>query len=274
MRVSIGGAFAMVAALLAAGGGSASAQTPASGQARADDDDPSAAGPAEKSSLREGIEGGGIDDYQTAEEKKKARIEPEYGIGVRLRTIYVPKPVFELFVDEASSGVLKPGFGLEFTRRKGKVEFVLGVEYENVSPDDGFWLDRGSDPNVATETPDFFEFKDLAWLTADLAILYNAPISDHVSFRFGAGLGIGLVFGEIRQTDSICQPGTDDVQKDCMANPNGGQVNEQVDLLPVYPVVDLFIVGLQFRPIDRFTINLETGIRTVGFFGLSTNYYF
>jgi len=277
MRLSIGGAFGMVAALMAIGAGPALGRAPATGQQPADDD-PSADDPADAAKVppKEGLEGGGFDDYQTADEKRKTKIEPEYGIGVRLRTVFVPKPLLELFVDKASSGVLKPGLGLELSRRKGKFELVLGVEYESVSPDDGFWLDKGDDPNVPAETPDFLEFNGLAWLTADVAFLYNAAVSDQVSFRFGAGLGLGVVFGEILQTDSLCDPGTnaDNIQSGCRKNPDAAQVNDPADLPPVFPVVDLFIVGLQFRPIEKLSLNLEAGIRTVGFFGLSTNYYF
>lgn len=272
MRLSIRGAIATVAAVAAIAWGPA----PARAQSDPDpDDDPSMEDP-EASTPREGIEGGAFDDYETADEKREAKVTAEYGVGVRFRTVFVPKPIFELFVDEASSGLFQPGFGLELSRRKGQLEMVLGFEYENMSPDDGFWLDKGDDPNVPEETPDYLEFDGLAWITADLNFLYNVALSEPVSLRMGGGLGIGVVLGEILQTDSTCSAGTDDIQQDCMADQTGmpgRQLNDPADLPPVFPVVNL-LIGLQWRPIEKLTFNLDAGIRTVGFFGLSSNYYF
>lgn len=272
MRLSMDGRSGVVVAISLASVTGLASPVRAQGNDPAGDDDDSA---AEESAPKEGIEGGGFDDYETADAKKKAKIEPEYGVGVRLRTVYVPKPVLELFVEEASGGVFKPGFGVELSRRKGNFELVLGLEYENVSPKDGFWLDKGDDPNVPSETPDFLEFNDLAWVTADIAFLFNAPFNEQLSLRYGAGLGLGVVLGEILQTDSTCEEGVDDIQEDCTADRTGasGQLNDPADLPPVFPVVDL-VIGLQWRPIEKFTVNVETGIRTVGFFGISSNYYF
>jgi hypothetical protein len=273
MRLWIRGAFevAVAVAAIAVGPGLASAQA----QEPAPDDDDAAADDPAASPAKEGIEGGGFDDYETAEEKKKAQIVAEYGIGVRLRTVFVPKPVLELFVEKASGGVFKPAFGLELSRRKGNFELVLGLEYENVSPDNGFWLDKGDDPSIPEETPDFLEFNDLGWVSADLAFIFSAAFNDQLAFRYGAGLGLGVVTGEILQTDSICEDGTnpDEINENCMANPDGEQVNDPADLPPVFPVVDL-VIGLQWRPIEKLTINLDTGIRTLAFFGLSSTYYF
>ena len=269
MRLSIGGSFGTVAVALAIVAAAAPAH--AQDDDTADEDDPSAEDPV--STPKEGIEGGAFDDYATAEDKQKADVRAEYGIGVRFRTVYVPKFMLELFVEEASSGVFEPGFGLELSRRKGNFELVLGFEYESLSPENGFWLDKDADPNVPEETPDLLEFDDFSWITADLAFLFNAALNDQLTFRYGAGLGIGVVLGEVLQTDSTCVAGTDDIREDCMENPNGAQVDEPADLPPVFPVVNL-IVGLQWRPIEKLSVNLETGFRTVGFFGLSSNYYF
>ncbi|MEO8552712.1 MAG: hypothetical protein ABI678_22195, partial [Kofleriaceae bacterium] len=44
------------------------------------------------------------------------------------------------------------------------------------------------------------------------------------------------------------------------------------DLPPVFPVIN-GIIGFQFHPIDKMVINLEAGIRTLPFFGLSVGYF-
>lgn len=269
MQLSNGGTFAMVASALLA------LAVPAPARAQSDDaageEDPASAEPA-ADAPREGIEAGGFDDYETAEEKQK-KIAAEFGLGVRVRTIYIPKFVIELFYEEATSSVFKPGFGLELSRRKGNFELVFGLEYENLSPDDGFFLGKDDDPNVPEQAPDYVVFDDFSWVAADVAFLFSAPLNKQLSFRYGAGLGIGVVLGEVRQTDSTCSAGTDDIQTDCMANPNAMQVDEAADLPPVLPVVNL-LAGLQWRPAEKFTINFETGLRSVPFLGLSSILYF
>jgi len=44
-------------------------------------------------------------------------------------------------------------------------------------------------------------------------------------------------------------------------------------LPPVFPVLNL-IAGVQFKPFDKMTVNLEGGIRTFLFFGVSSSYFF
>jgi len=269
MQLSIGGTFAAVGVALIA------MAIPVAAWAQSDDgageQDPASPEPV-NDAPREGIEAGGFDDYETAEDKQR-KIAPEFGLGVRVRTIYIPKFVIELFYEEATSSVFKPGFGLEFSRRKGNFELVIGVEYENLSPSDGFFLGKDSNPNVPEQAPDYIEFDDFSWVAADVAFLFNAPLNKQLSFRYGAGLGVGVVLGEVRQTDSTCAANTDDIQTDCMRNPNAMQVNEAADLPPVLPVVDL-LAGLQWRPAEKFTINLEGGLRSVPFLGLSSMLYF
>ena len=236
--------------------------------ARAQEEAPAEGEPATESG--EGIEGGDFDNYDKAGAKKKKEVA-EYGVGLRLRGVFEPKFMIELFLEEAASGVFSPGFGLELNRRRGNFELVLGFEYENVSPDDGFYLEKGDDPLTPGEAPDYVEFDGLGWFTVDLAFMFHSPINDKVAFRYGAGFGLGIVTGEALQTDSICTGR--DIQNDCTPDPNGGQVNDPADLPPVFPVVDL-VAGVQFRPTPKMTVNLEGGLRTLFFFGLSSTYYF
>jgi hypothetical protein len=44
------------------------------------------------------------------------------------------------------------------------------------------------------------------------------------------------------------------------------------DLPPVFPVIN-GIIGFQFHPMDKMVINLEGGIRTLPFIGLSVGYF-
>ena len=232
--------------------------------------DPSASAPTEEG---RGIEQGDFDNYAKAEEKRKKKVIPEYGVGLRLRGVFEPAFMMNLFVEEQTSGgMFHPGFGLELNRRKGDFELVLGFEYDNLSPDDGYWLEKGDDGVSPGQYPDFVDFDGLSWFTTDLTFMFHTPMSEKVAFRYGAGFGLGIVFGDALQTDQVCSGS--DFETQCMDRTGGdAQIDDPADIPPVFPVVNL-ILGTQFRPSRSLSINLEAGLRTVFFFGISGTYYF
>lgn len=238
----------------------------------ADDEEQPEPSDSEPTKAGRGIEQGDFDNYAKAEEKRKKKVVPEYGVGLRLRGVFEPAFMMNLFVEEQTSGgMFHPGFGLELNRRKGNFELVLGFEYENLSPDDGYWLEKGDDGVTPGQFPDFIDFDGLSWFTTDLTFMFHTPMSESVAFRYGAGFGLGIVFGDALQTDQVCSG--PDFETQCMDAPGGEQVDDPADIPPVFPVVNL-ILGTQFRPSRKVSINIETGIRTVFFFGLSGTYYF
>ncbi len=196
----------------------------------------------------------------------------QLGVGVRLRYVFMPKAMIELFVDAASSGVGHPGFGLEIVRRKGNFDIVLGIEYESIAPDDGLFLEKGDTPGVPGENPDFTEFPDFGLLGLDVVFVWHKTIVERVDFRYGAGIGIAAVLGDVVQTDTTCS-----VQGDinsCVKDLNGEQVNEKSDdVPPVVPLVNV-LIGTRIELAPQLTVNVEAGFRDLFYFGVGTTYLF
>src|SRR5215467_15925107 len=71
----------------------------------------------------------------------------EYGLGVRLRSVWVPKAILELFVARAAGGAQNFGFGVDLSRRRGNTELQLGLEWEHINIGQGVWINKGD--NVA-----------------------------------------------------------------------------------------------------------------------------
>jgi hypothetical protein len=199
-----------------------------------------------------------------------------YGVGPRLRYVFFPKGIIEVFVEEASSGVGSPGFGVEFVRRKGNFELQVGLEYDNLSPSDGFWLEKGDCTQQGAacgdgQQPDFLRFEGLGWVTLDTTFVFHHPLHEMVALRYGAGFGLGVVTGKAVSSDQQgCVRGN--FENTCQVNP-AGEVNKKESIPPVFPVVNM-LAGVQFRPLEQLTINLEGGMRTLFFFGLSSTYFF
>ncbi|MCP4449280.1 MAG: hypothetical protein GY811_28700 [Myxococcales bacterium] len=216
----------------------------------------------------------GEEDYDSAEGFSDGpalsdSAEVRHGVGLRLRYIFLPQGLIELFMEHAPSGVSQKGFGFDYVRRKKDFEFSVGFEYDTLSPDDGYFVERGGNPRNEGTT-DFIEFDGLSWYTIDAAIVYHHALSSLVSLRYGGGLGFGIVKGDIISTDSQCTG--DDLQGgDC--SKTGPEFAEKEDFFR-YPPVFNVLGGVQLTPGDNVAINFEIGMRTVFYTGLSGQYFF
>lgn len=190
------------------------------------------------------------------------------GVGLRLRNVRVPQGLIEVFVQRAPGGASNVGFGLEVSRRKGQFEVQLGLEYEKISIDKGIWVENGD--NIPTDEPDYVEFDNFGWVTAELSFLYHTPIIPQLSVRYGGGAGIGVITGDVLRTDYRCATASLD---SCTESPTATNIKAPYDLPPVMLVVNA-IVGVQIRPTEEIFINVEGGLRTIPFFGTTAGYYF
>jgi len=219
----------------------------------------------------------------------------EYGVGLRLRNVRAPKGLLQLFVERAPGGISSVGFGVDLTRRRGNSELQLGFEYEHLQPAEGVWIQSNTDvatPNPTTTgdeadyivAPKHNNGKSLGWFTIEFTFLNHAEINKSFAIRYGGGAGIGVVTGELGRYNIICAPGAtnDAPEPGCvpmafggtgMPSPDGGDAIVKYNLPPVFPVVNA-IVGLQIRPAPKAEINIEGGIRTFPFFGISGGYFF
>jgi hypothetical protein len=212
----------------------------------------------------------------------------EYGVGVRLRSVWVPKSILELFVTRSAGGAQNYGIGVDLSRRHGTTELQLGFEYENVSVGQGVWINKGDDVSMGDEA-DYVLGPDasghhLGWFTIEFTFLNHAEITKSLAVRYGGGLGLGILTGELDHYNIVCVNATNSSpEPGCVAprftgngrysDDPGGETQVAYGLPPVFPVVNA-ILGLQFKPTHNVTINLEGGIRTLPFLGVSSSMFF
>lgn len=223
-----------------------------------------------------------LDSTATPGNTNVAEPPVDYGVGIRLRRVYVPEGLLELFVERSGGGAANTGIGVDFVRRKGNLELQLGVEFENVQPGGGVWINSGDNVAGGDEadyilTPEQ-SGKELGWFTVEFTFLNHAPINSKLAIRYGGGAGIGFITGGLQKYDVICNGATNDnPEPGCVPSDRGGtgagRGPADYDLPPVFPVVNA-IVGLQIRPVQKAVINIEGGIRTLPFFGVSGGYFF
>lgn len=205
--------------------------------------------------------------------------QSQFGVGARVRYVTLPNWLLELFLDHATS-MSSVGFGIEVVRRKGDFDIVFGLEYANVSAESGLYLEKGDDPGnncVATgECPDDVVFDGLALIGFDASFIWHTNLgTPKVQLRYGAGIGVGIVLGDILQYDTSCPPGTTvndlDDRNACPHLP--GDPHEKADKPPVVPIVNV-LLGLRFQVAPQLTLNLEGGFRNMFFLGVGTDYIF
>jgi hypothetical protein len=211
----------------------------------------------------------------------------EYGVGVRLRSVRAPQGLLELFVESTPGGISNVGLGVDLVRRRGNTELQLGFEFEHLQPAEGVWIQSNTDVAAGDEAdyivgPDNNNGTSLGWFTIEFTFLNHAPVHEKVAIRYGGGAGIGIVTGELGRYNVACVGATNESPEpgcvptrfggNAMAT-EGGDAVVKYNLPPVFPVVNA-ILGLQIRPIPKMTINVEGGIRTFPFFGVSAGYFF
>jgi hypothetical protein len=199
-----------------------------------------------------------------------------WGVGARLRWVFLPKALIEVFVDHGT-GMSSVGYGAEVITRKGDFDIVFGFEYEDIAPEAGLYLEKGDMPNSMTDGPDLVEFDGFGLLGLDVQFVQNARLTDKVALRYGGGVGVGLVLGDVLQTDYYCpgatQPSDLENQTGCVPVLGGKNKTPSDDVPPVVPIISA-LFGARFQVSDGFTLNFETGFRNMFYLGVSGGYLF
>ncbi len=218
-------------------------------------------------------------------------------VNFRGRYMTVPNGILDPFVtahtdDEypARPDINAYTLGLEFVVKERTANGIFYVEYLNPMIEDGYWddADRGSeDPMDGSwvETVDFA----LVTLGADYA--YELHATNWLSFMFGAGLGMGIVLGDLYEwqagedpanpegnndnQDSECGPNAPAYERagDPYNCPHDTELVADGDIPPVVPFVDINI-GLRFKISNRASIRLEGGLHNMFYGGAAVGVVF
>jgi hypothetical protein len=210
-----------------------------------------------------------------SEEKPNPEDKGAVGVAVRMRFLFIPKAIFNLFVDH-STPMSQYSIGAAFVRRRGNFDIEFAVTYANTKPKNGYWLDKGNNPGVQGQYPGLRNFDDLSLIGADATFIWHTDIVPTVQFRYGAGIGIGFLIGNIVGTDTVCDANTqasdlDDPSTD-QCHPVDGSTRNR-DKIPVVPIVHL-LAGLRFKLIDQLSLNVELGLWDAPFVGANIGYFF
>jgi hypothetical protein len=207
---------------------------------------------------------------------EQSEVTSQLGFGARLRYVFVPEGVMNLFFQHAV-GMSSVGFGADFIRRKGNFDIDIGFEYENITPNNCpaindptsscLFLGKSDDPTADGKYS--VHFDNFALWSFDVSFIWHTQIVPRLFLRYGAGIGLGFVTGDMRKVE--CQGGSINLDNNtCTENPPNF---ETVDKPPVVPIVNL-LIGLRLNIVDKLSVNAEVGFRDMFYSGVSLGYFF
>jgi hypothetical protein len=133
------------------------------------------------------------------------RNDAKYGLAFRVRWVSVPSWFLGIFTDK-NVPLSTYSYALEGYRRKvdrddpnRTWELSVAVGFQNMSPDDGYWLGKGKDPNVDA---DLVQARNFSLITIDAAFISRQYFSRYFGIHYGAGLGLAVVRGKILRTSA------------------------------------------------------------------------
>jgi len=209
-------------------------------------------------------------------------------VGFRGRYLTVPREILNGGVEAHDNDEYprRPelnaySLGLEFVVKNKSANGIFYVEYLNSLMEPGYWDDRDRD---AGENGDgsWIEPVNFGLVTIGADYAYEIHATNWFSVLFGAGLGAGIVLGDIKERQAGEDP-SDPEGNNNNADPSCGPMPmaayERHDLgckadsnlvadgtvPPVVPMVDINI-GVRFNISDRASIRLEGGLHDL-FYG-------
>ena len=222
-------------------------------------------------------------------------------IGVRARYLFVTKAMLGIyFADNTGTQMNSWSVGMEYVYRKpGKsYDIVTSLDFSWLNVDDGNYLGSGHDPSLDTH---YTQFKNLSFISADVSIIGFHKFAPWFELRYGGGLGIGYVPGDVLITTngpqcnaanakdpSACFPvntgpingTTTPAQEASLKASEGGGTDTAVtphrhagDKPPVMGVVNI-LIGFRFYPVKHMAITADIGFRDAMFVGAGVHYLF
>lgn len=223
-----------------------------------------------------------------------------YFVGLRYRGNLIPKFLLNMFVEEGKT-IYTNIIGVEVDIRKDDFSLIPALSYQEYGTGDILFLQKGRPKNVIGNYSLVNSSMKSVYATVDLLWSKKLGGSPKWAFEYGAGFGLGIIFGDLVTNWVRLDPngpvGSDDGRRFnyCMAEDAPGtgcnkadHENAQVARVGgfnekswfnggskpvVFPWISVPQVGIRFKPVKQFEGRLGMGMSLTGFwFGLSGNY--
>jgi hypothetical protein len=215
-------------------------------------------------------------------------------VGARYRGNVIPQFLLNLFVDKGGT-IYSNTFGFELDKRKDGFSLIPALSYTEYGTGDILFKEKDSADIAGNYT---FVNSSMKAIYGTVDLLWSQKISKNLDFEYGAGLGLGIVFGSLANNWVYRDPnGPLDGFSKCQTEGQGGRGSgcnkadhQNADTAKVgdytekswfsggskpvlFPWISFPQVGLRFKPVKQFEGRFGMGFALTGFwFGLSGDY--
>lgn len=227
------------------------------------------------------------------------RVDHKYALGARLRYIFVTQAMMAPFL-KASTDMNSVSTAIEFSYRRPTFDVVTSLDFSWLALNDGNYLGAGNPADLDTH---YVQFRNLSFLSIDVTILGHNWLTKWLEIRYGAGLGLGVVLGDVLLTNNgtqctlanagdtkVCHPvlpngthiipgtpGFEDQLKATEAPKSTDTAQDPHrapgDKPPVMGVVNIML-GLRFKVHKHVLVGWDIGFRNAMFTGVGAYYLF
>ncbi len=219
-------------------------------------------------------------------------------VGLRYRGNIIPAFMLGLFLDEAKT-IYTNQIGVEFDLRKDGFSLIPALTYHEIGTGDLLFKQKNTPDIVGNYS---LVNSGMKVVYASIDLLWSTKLHKNVEFEYGAGFGLGAVFGDLENSwvredpngpltaeatgrryvrcDAPMPAGTGCSRADHQ-NSEEEKVNGYKEKSwfsggskpALFPWLAVPQIGLRFKPIKQFVARLGLGFSLTGFwFGLSGQY--
>lgn len=124
-------------------------------------------------------------------------------IGARYRGVVMPKFLLNAFIDEGRT-VYQNNAGIELDIRKDNFSIVPSLNFAEYGMGDTLFFQKGKDPNDSSYWSNINSSLKEIYLSVDL--LWSLKVNRYVDFEYGAGFGLGFLFGTLETSWVYANP--------------------------------------------------------------------
>jgi hypothetical protein len=227
----------------------------------------------------------------------RAEEDQRFALGARVRGLWFTPAMLAPFAQTTSSLSTIDG-GAEFIYRRKAYDVVTSLDLLFLNLPDGNFVGAGRDPSQDTHYVQFGNFGQLNFLSMDVSIVGHTALTRWLEVRYGAGVGLGLILGDVQVINNgrqctaqnyadlhACYPHTPDGRvnipldaADAQAKLRATEKPGAIDLAddphlhatnnkpPVMVVLNAQL-GLRFRVQRHLAFDVDVGFRDGIFFG-------
>ncbi len=218
-------------------------------------------------------------------------------VGLRYRGNIVPGFMLNMFVEEGKT-IYTNMVGAEFELRKDGFSLIPALSYHELGTGDILFKQKNT-PNIAGNYSVVNSGMKLVYASVDL--LWSTKLSKNVEFEYGAGFGLGGVFGDLENSwvredpngPLTASTGRRYSRCNAVGDPGSGcnpadHQNSDVNKVngykepswfsggskpAIFPWISVPQIGLRIKPIKQFVGRIGLGFSLTGFwFGINGQY--